>query len=337
MKLLVTGGAGFIGSNFIYYWLDNHPNDTIVNLDVLTYAGNLENLTKVEKNPNYQFIRGDITDPKAVEAAAEGADLIVHFAAESHVDRSILGPEAFVKTNIEGTFRLLEEAKKRQIRFHHVSTDEVYGSLALGSQEKFLETSPYKPNSPYSASKAASDHLVRAYFKTYGLPVTISNTSNNFGPYQFPEKFIPLAITNLLEGKKIPVYTPGNQVRDWIDVMDHCRAIDLILQKGRLGETYLIGGTTDNLSNLEVIKRILKILGKSEDEIELVKDRPGHDVRYAVDWSKAKQEIGYQPQKSFDESLANTVKWYQEHEDWWKRVKSGEYQEYYKKQYPSTG
>lgn len=333
MKLLVTGGAGFIGSNFILYWLAEHPNDEIVNLDVLTYAGNLENLTAVEKQPSYQFIKGDITDPKVVDEAMSDVDMVVHFAAESHVDRSILGPEAFIKANIVGTFRLLEEARKRKVRFHHVSTDEVYGSLSLGTSELFNELMPYRPNSPYAASKASSDHLVRAYFKTYHLATTISNTSNNYGPWQFPEKLIPLVITNLIEGEKVPVYSPGNQVRDWLYVTDHCRAIDLILQKGVIGETYLIGGLNKDISNLEVVKRIIKLLNQDETMIELVTDRPGHDVRYAVDWSKAKRELGYEPQASFDDYLEATVKWYQEHREWWQRVKSGEYQKYYQTQY----
>lgn len=333
MKLLVTGGAGFIGSNFIHYWLKTHPNDAITNLDALTYAGNLENLEAVASNPNYQFIKGSITDPKAVAQAMEGVDVVVHFAAESHVDRSILDPDAFINTNILGTYRLLQEAKRLGVRFHHVSTDEVYGSLKLGESSQFKETSQYAPNSPYSASKAASDHLVRAYHVTYGLKTTISNTSNNYGPYQFPEKLIPLTITNLIEGKKVPIYGEGQQIRDWLQVEDHCRAIDLILNHGRVGETYLIGGLTEDIPNIEVVKQIMKLLDKPETELEYVTDRPGHDVRYAVDWSKAKNELGYQPKFSFEEHLSNTVKWYLENEKWWRRVKSGDYQQYYNKQY----
>lgn len=333
MKLLVTGGAGFIGSNFIRFYLAAHPEDTVVNFDALTYAGNLENLAGVDTLDTYQFVKGDITNKDAVAAAMRDVDVVVHFAAESHVDRSITGPEAFVNTNVYGTFVLLEEARKHKTRFHHVSTDEVYGTLSLDGNELFDENSAYTPNSPYAASKAGSDHLVRAYFKTYGLPVTISNTSNNFGPYQFPEKLIPLAITNLLEDKKVPVYSPGNQIRDWLYVEDHCRAIDLILQKGRLGDTYLIGGMTDKIQNIEVVRRIVQLLGKDESMLEMVTDRPGHDVRYGVDWSKAKDELGYAPQASFEEYLHKTVVWYQENKQWWERVKSGAYQDYYEQQY----
>jgi dTDP-glucose 4,6-dehydratase len=330
---MVTGGAGFIGSNFIQYWLKNYPQDFIVNYDLLTYAGNLENLTAVANNHNYTFIKGDICDPEAVSIATADIDVIVHFAAESHVDRSIMEPQTFIRTNVEGTLVLLEAARKRNIRFHHVSTDEVFGSLDLNSSEKFTETTPYDPSSPYSASKAGSDHLVRAYFRTYKLPVTISNTSNNFGPLMFPEKFIPLAITNLLEGKKIPIYGAGNQVRDWLYVEDHCHAIDLILNKGKIGETYLIGGLAQDIPNVEVAKKILAILGKDESSLEFITDRPGHDVRYAIDWSKAQRELGYTPKHSFEEYLKITVSWYQEHQDWWQRIKSGAYQDYYRLQY----
>ena len=333
MKLLITGGAGFIGSNFILYWMKKYPQDQIVNLDKLTYAGNLENLKDVEKNPNYQFIKGDICDKQVVATAMNVVDIVVHFAAESHVDRSILSPEEFIKTNVEGTLVLLEEARKNKTRFHHVSTDEVFGSLELGTEDKFNEQTAYDPSSPYSASKAGSDHLVRAYHRTYDLPVTISNSSNNFGPFHFPEKFIPLAITNLMEGKKIPIYGQGNQVRDWLYVEDHCRGIDLIVRKGKIGQTYCLGGMTDDISNLRVAKMIAKIMEKDLDNLEYIKDRPGHDVRYAIDWTKAKNELGYFPQFSFEQYLKKTIEWYQEHEDWWKRVKSGSYQDYYKKQY----
>jgi dTDP-glucose 4,6-dehydratase len=334
MKLLVTGGAGFIGSNFILYWLKKYPEDFIVNLDKLTYAGNLENLKSVQDSPNYKFIQGDICDPEVANEAARGIDTIVHFAAESHVDRSITEPSSFVRTNVLGTQVLLEAALGNKVkRFHHISTDEVYGSLNLDDKNIFNERTVYNPRSPYSASKAGSDHLVKAYFYTYGLPITISNCSNNFGPYQFPEKLIALAITNLLEDKKVPVYGDGLYVRDWLYVEDHCRAIDLILQKGKLGETYCVGGLTEDLSNLAILKKIIKLLGKTEDSLEYVKDRPGHDRRYALDWSKIKRELGWQPLHNFDEWLEKTVKWYQENDSWWKNVKNGEYKEYYQKQY----
>lgn len=322
MKLLVTGGAGFIGSNFIFYWTKKYPDDTVVNFDKLTYAGNLENLREVERNPHYKFIKGDITDPQTVHSAMEEIDIVVHFAAESHVDRSIMEPAAFVRTNVLGTQVLLDAAVKKKVKkFHHVSTDEVFGSLELNNPNKFSERTIYNPRSPYAASKAASDHLVRAYHITYGLPVAITNCSNNFGPYQFPEKIIPLVITNLLEGKKVPIYGDGLYVRDWLYVEDHCRAIDIVLKKGKDGETYCVGGLTEDINNLTVIKKILKILGKSEDMIEFVKDRLGHDRRYAIDWSKIKNELGWMPEHSFDEWLEKTVLWYKTHEEWWKRIK----------------
>lgn len=322
MKLLVTGGAGFIGSNFILYWLKKYPQDQIVNLDKLTYAGNLENLKSVEKSPNYEFVHGDICNPQLVNALTRKTEIIVHFAAESHVDRSINDPAPFIKTNIEGTYVLLEAALKNKIkRFHHVSTDEVFGALELNSTEKFNEKTNYNPRSPYSASKAASDHLVRAYHTTYNLPISISNCSNNFGPYQFPEKFIPLAITNIIEGKKIPVYGDGLYVRDWLYVEDHCKAIDLILQKGKSGETYFIGGLTDDISNLEVIKKIMKIMQVNENLIEYVKDRPGHDRRYAIDWSKINKNLGWKPEHKFEDYLKSTIDWYKKNQDWWKPLK----------------
>jgi dTDP-glucose 4,6-dehydratase len=324
MKLLVTGGAGFIGTNFILYWLKNHPDDQIVNLDKLTYAGNLANLKSVEKNPHYSFVKGDICDPRAVEAAMNGVNTIVHFAAESHVDRSITGPAVFVTTNVVGTQVLLDAAVKLKVkRFHHISTDEVYGALPLGTTDKFSEGTKYNPNSPYSASKAGSDHLVHAYHVTYGLNTTISNTSNNYGPYQFPEKLIPLCVTNLIEGKKTPVYGDGLYVRDWLYVDDHCRGIDLVLEKGKPGETYCIGGLTEDVPNLEVVKKILKIMGKGEDQIEFVADRPGHDRRYAIDWTKAKNELGYQPKHDFDTYLQQTVDWYIKNKEWWEPLKHG--------------
>ncbi len=334
MKILVTGGAGFIGSNFIIYWLKNYPNDKIVNLDKLTYAGNLENLEKVIKNPNYSYLHGDICDAKLVEKAMDGIDIVVHFAAESHVDRSIIHAAPFVMTNVVGTQILLEQALRNNIkRFHHISTDEVYGSLDLDSLNKFNERTNYNPRSPYSASKAGSNHLVKAYFTTYNLPITISNCSNNFGPYQFPEKLIPLAITNILEGKKVPIYGDGLYVRDWLHVEDHCRAIDSILKKGKIGETYCVGGLTEDINNLTVIKKIIKIMKADEKLIEFVKDRLGHDRKYAIDWTKIKNELGWKPLYDFDEYISKTVEWYVNNQNWWKRVKSGEYQNFYKIQY----
>ncbi|MDO8269466.1 MAG: dTDP-glucose 4,6-dehydratase [Candidatus Levybacteria bacterium] len=333
-KILVTGGAGFIGSNFIHYWLTNHPNDTIVNFDKLTYAGNLENLADVEKNPQYLFMYGDITNPEMVDNVMKGVDIVVHFAAESHVDRSIKEPAAFVKTNVLGTQILLDAALKHSVkRFHHVSTDEVFGALPLNSSEKFNENTAYDPRSPYSASKAGSDHLVRAYAETYGLPITITNCANNYGPYHFPEKLIPLAITNILEGKKVPVYGDGLYVRDWLYVEDHCRAIDMVLSNGKIGETYCVGSMTQDVNNLEVIKKILKIMGKTEGEIEFVKDRPGHDRRYAIDWTKIHNELGWEPMADFDTWLAKTVDWYKENTKWWQDIKNGEYKNYYEEHY----
>lgn len=322
MKLLVTGGAGFIGSNFIQYWLKNHPNDFIVNFDKLTYAGHLSSLKNVENNTRYSFVQGDIVDKKAVEEVMTGVDTVVHFAAESHVDRSIEDASPFVLTNVVGTQALLESALKNDVKhFHHISTDEVFGALALDSKEKFTVNTHYDPHSPYSASKAGSDHLVRAYYHTYGLPITISNCSNNFGPYQFPEKLIPLAITNVLEGKNMPIYGDGKYVRDWLYVEDHCHAIDMILTDGKIGKTYLVGGQTEDISNLEVIKKILSIMGKSEDIIEFVKDRPGHDRRYAIDWSKTHEELGWEPKYDFNSALQKTIEWYKENREWWKPLK----------------
>ena len=335
MRILVTGGVGFIGSNFIRYWLAKYKKDKIVNLDKLTYAGNLENLREIEKNSRYQFIKGDICNPKIVREAIKGIDVVVHFAAESHVDRSILGPAVFVKTNVVGTQVLLDAALEQKIkRFHHVSTDEVFGALSLNSRKKFNEKTPFAPNSPYAASKAASDYLVRAYLKTYGLPITITNTSNNYGHYQFPEKLIPLVITNLLEGKRVPIYGDGLYVRDWLYVEDHCQAIDLVLKKGKAGETYCVGGMTKDIANLQVIKKICRFMGKNPDEwIEFVKDRPGHDRRYAIDWRKIKDELGWKPKYDFEIYLETTIDWYINNQSWWKRIKSGEYQKYYQRQY----
>ena len=319
MNVLITGGAGFIGSNFIHYCMKNHPEDHITNFDVLTYAGHLQSLKTVEQDPRYTFVQGDICDRMAVDEVMENADVVVHFAAESHVDRSITDSAPFIKTNVLGTHTLLESALKQgKKRFHHISTDEVFGALPLDTTEKFTLETPYDPRSPYSASKAGSDHLVRAYFTTYGLPITISNCSNNYGPYHHPEKLFPLAITNLLEGKKVPVYGDGLYVRDWLYVEDHCRAIDHILTRGTIGETYLVGGLTDDISNLDVIKKILAIMGKSEDMIEWVTDRPGHDRRYAIDWSKTKEELDWEPLFDFETGLEKTIQWYRDNEDWWK-------------------
>ncbi len=334
MKLLITGGAGFIGSNFILYWMRNHPDDFVVNLDTLTYAGNLENLEEVSHKSNYKFIRGDICDPVVVERAMEGVDLVVHFAAESHVDRSIREPSAFISTNIIGTYVLLEEATKRHIRrFHHISTDEVFGSLELSSSNKFSERTIYNPRSPYSATKASSDHLALSYFHTYGLNVTLTNCSNNFGPFQFPEKFIPLVITNALEGKTVPLYGDGLYVRDWLYVEDHVRAIELVLTKGKSGETYCIGGNGENINNLAVVKKILEYMNVDQSLIEFVKDRKGHDRRYAIDWSKIHNELGWEPLHDFDKWLHKTIEWYRGNQSWWSRIKSGAYIKYYTDQY----
>ncbi len=334
MKLLVTGGAGFIGSNFIHFWVKNHPEDQVVNFDKLTYAGNKESLKDLESNPNYRFVHADITDPTAVASAMAGHDIVVHFAAESHVDRSILGPGVFLQTNVIGTQVLLDAALKAQVkRFHHISTDEVFGSLELGSSEKFDEHTPYDPRSPYSASKAGSDHIVRAYGETYGLPYSITNCSNNYGEFHFPEKLFPLAITNLIEGKKVPVYGDGLNVRDWLYVQDHCSAIEAVLLKGKAGETYTIGGLKEDVSNVEVVKKILQLMGHSEDMIEYVKDRPGHDRRYAVDWTKMNEELGWSPSVTLEEGLQRTIDWYKNNEAWWKPLKEkaqGFFQQNYK-------
>src|SRR3989344_4691150 len=333
-RILVTGGAGFIGSNFILYWMKNHPEDKIVNLDSLTYAGNLENLKSIEGNPNYKFIKGDIVNPQEVDSAMEGIDLVVHFAAESHVDRSIMDPSVFVKTNFLGTQVLLESALKNKVkRFHHISTDEVFGSLELDDGKKFDENTSYAPRSPYAASKAAADHIVRAYYETFGLPITITNCADNYGPYQFPEKLISLAITNLLEDKKVPIYGDGLYVRDWLYVEDHLSAIEKVLLKGKAGETYCVGSTIEEINNLDLIKKILNKMGKDEDQIEFVKDRLGHDRRYAIDWSKIKTELSWEPKFDLDKGLDLTIDWYKKNEDWWRKVKSGEYQKYYDQQY----
>ncbi len=321
MKILVTGGAGFIGSNFINYWLNKYPHDQIINLDKLTYAGNLENLNVVKDNPNYSFIQGDIADIKLLDSILPGVSLVIHFAAESHVDRSIIGPAIFIQTNVLGTQVLLDACLKHKIgHFHHVSTDEVFGALSLDSEVKFSEITPYNPRSPYSASKAASDQLVRSYGITFGLKYTITNCSNNFGPYQYPEKFLPLMITNLLQDKKVPVYGDGLYVRDWLYVEDHCQAIDLVVHSGKIGESYCIGGMTEDINNLQITKKVLAIMGKDESYIQFVEDRPGHDRRYAVDWTKAKNKLGYKPVYDFDTYLVKTVNWYRENEKWWRKL-----------------
>lgn len=312
MKILVTGGAGFIGGNFILYWMKQHPEDQIVNLDILTYAANLAYLDSVAQQPNYQFIKGDITDSVAVRQAMQGVDVVVHFAAESHVDRSVSGPSAFVQTNVVGTLTLLEVARELGIqRFHHVSTDEVFGSLEFESAVRFSETTPYNPHSPYSASKAGSDHLVRAFHDTYGLPVTISNTSNNYGPGQYPEKLIPVMILKALKDEALPLYGDGQNIRDWIHVEDHCRGIELILQKGEIGQTYCLGGNAER-TNKQVAQAILQNLGKPESLITYVQDRPGHDARYAIDSTKAEQQLGWERHHTFETGLAQTISWYQD-------------------------
>ena len=332
MKMLVTGGAGFIGSNFIHYILETYPEDQIVNLDLLTYAGNAANLRAVEHDPRYTFVKGDICDATLVNDLVKDVDVVVHFAAESHVDRSIMDGSAFVRTNVMGTLTLLDAAKNNgNKRFHHVSTDEVFGSLGK-DDPAFNEYTPYDPRSPYSASKAASDHMVRAYYHTHDLPITISNCSNNYGPYMFPEKLIPLFVTNLIDGKKVPVYGAGDNIRDWLHVIDHCRAIDTVVRRGRIGETYCVGGNAER-TNMQITQIILDAMGAGEEMIEYVADRKGHDKRYAIDNTKIKTELGWEPSITFEEGIARTIQWYKDNEKWWRDIKSGEYQEYYKKQY----
>jgi dTDP-glucose 4,6-dehydratase len=320
MKILVTGGAGFIGSNFIRYWLNKYPEDQITNLDLLTYAGNEESLKDLAGNPKYKFVKGDICDASLVNELVKGIDLIVHFAAESHVDRSINDSAPFIRTNVLGTQVLLDAAKNNgSIRFHHVSTDEVFGSLEM-DDPKFCEATPYDPRSPYSASKASSDHLVRAYWHTHKLPVTISNCTNNYGPYQFPEKLIPLFVTNLMQAKKVPVYGRGSNIRDWIFVDDHNAGVEAIIKKGKVGETYCLGGENE-LSNLEITELILSMMGVGHEMIEYVEDRKGHDFRYAMDIAKARQELDWYPKYDFKSGLEKTVNWYKENEGWWGRLK----------------
>ncbi len=362
-RLLVTGGAGFIGANFVHYWLARYPQDRLVVLDALTYAGNLANLQAVIDHSQLRFVHGDIGNTELVEKLLreEQIDTLVHFAAESHVDRSILGPDAFVETNIIGTYSLLKAAKKVWLdgpevlphRFHHVSTDEVYGTLGP-TDPPFTETTAYAPNSPYSASKAASDHLVRAYHHTYHLNVTTSNCSNNYGPYHFPEKLIPLVITNILHNRPLPVYGDGKQIRDWLYVEDHARGIDLVLQNGKVGENYNIGGHNE-WANIDIVTLIGKLLeqefaadgawakkypaataaisGKTNELITFVKDRPGHDRRYAIDAGKTSSELGYKPHESFESGIRKTVRWYLENDAWWRGVMDGSYREWVERQY----
>ena len=330
MHILVTGGCGFIGSNFVRYVLSRYPH-TITNLDNLTYAGNLENLAGVEKDPRYRFIKGDIAEAADIEKAfADGVDIVVNFAAESHVDRSILYPDAFIRTNISGTYMLLEMARKRGVKkFMQVSTDEVYGSLAEG---KFREDTPLAPNSPYSASKASADLLAMAYYKTFNTPVVITRCSNNYGPYQFPEKLIPLLITNALGDLELPIYGDGLNVRDWIHVEDHCEAIAMVLEKGEAGNVYNVGSDNER-TNIEIVKLILDILAKPHSLIKYVKDRPGHDRRYAIDNSKIRSSLGFQPRKDFKKGMEETVSWYLENRAWWQRIRTGEYLKYYDTMY----
>jgi dTDP-glucose 4,6-dehydratase len=332
LRLLVTGGAGFIGSNFVRYILRQHPNREVTNLDKLTYAGNLENLGDVSDDHRYHFIKGDIADRELVdEVLKQGFDVVVNFAAESHVDRSILDSSPFIKTNVQGTQVLLEGVRHHKVKlFLQVSTDEVYGSS--GALGKFTEESSLSPNSPYAASKAAADCLCRAYYHTYGLPVIITRCSNNYGLFQFPEKLIPLVITNALEGKEIPIYGDGLNVRDWIHVEDHCRALDLVVQQGKLGEIYNIGGNNEK-TNLELVHCILDIMGKTRSLITFVADRLGHDRRYALETSKIERELSWKSGISFEGGLRETVQWYIQNESWWQRIKSGEYIEYYERMY----
>lgn len=332
MHILVTGGCGFIGSNFIKHMLSKHAY-SIINLDKLTYAGNLENLKDIENDERYSFIKGDIADGNLLENIFNSSkvDAVINFAAESHVDRSIMYPDEFIKTNINGTFNLLEIAKKKEIKlFIQISTDEVYGSL--GKEGKFQEATPLAPNSPYSASKAAADMLAMAYHKTFKMPVIITRCSNNYGPYQFPEKLIPLIISNALEDIQLPVYGDGLNVRDWIHVSDHCEAIDTVLHKGVPGNVYNVGGESER-TNIEIVKLILNVLGKPHSLIKYVTDRPGHDRRYAIDSTKIKNELGFKNLTDFDKGMENTVNWYRDNRAWWERIKSGEYVTYYERMY----
>ncbi|MFN7514912.1 dTDP-glucose 4,6-dehydratase [Microcystis sp.] len=349
-SIVITGGAGFIGSNFVHHWCENYPEDRVIVLDALTYAGNLNNLGTLKDRKNFRFLQGDICDQALVDElfAGENIDTVAHFAAESHVDRSILGPGAFVQTNVVGTFTLLESFRQHWLsnhqpdkyRFLHVSTDEVYGSLGV-DDPAFTETTPYAPNSPYSASKAGSDHLARAYFHTYGMPTIITNCSNNYGSYHFPEKLIPLMCINILLGKPLPVYGDGQNVRDWLYVRDHCQALDTVIHKGKAGETYNIGGNNE-VKNIDLVRMLCDLMDElapdlpvkpAQNLITFVKDRPGHDRRYAIDASKIRTELGWQPEETVEGGLRKTIQWYLDHRDWWQPLLSKEYQEYYGKVY----
>ncbi len=340
MKILVTGGAGFIGGNFVHYMVNKYPEDMIVNLDLLTYAGNLETCKLVEGKPNYMFVKGDIADRKFIFDLFEREkfDVVVNFAAESHVDRSIEDPESFVRTNVMGTTTLLDACNHFGIkRYHQVSTDEVYGDLPLDRPDLFFtEETSLHTSSPYSSSKAAADLFVLAYHRTYGLPVTISRCSNNYGPYHFPEKLIPLMISRALADESLPVYGTGENVRDWLHVYDHCVAIDLIVRKGRVGEVYNVGGHNER-TNLEVVKTILKVLDKPETLIKYVSDRKGHDLRYAIDPHKLETELGWKPKYNFDTGIQQTIQWYLDNKEWWQNILSGEYQNYFQKMYIDKG
>lgn len=336
MKILVTGGAGFIGGNFVHYMVNKYPNYKIVNLDALTYAGNLETLKDVENKDNYKFVKGDISHKDFIFDLFEKEkfDIVVNFAAESHVDRSVESPDIFVKTNVLGTQVLLDASRQYEVkRYHQVSTDEVYGDLPLDRLDLFFtESTPLNPSSPYSASKASADFLVSAYNRTFGMNTTISRCSNNYGPYHFPEKLIPLIISRALNDESLPVYGDGKNVRDWLHVYDHCSAIDLIIHKGKSGEVYNVGGHNER-TNLEVVKTILKLLNKPESLITYVKDRPGHDLRYAIDPKKIENELGWKPKYNFDTGIDMTIKWYLENKDWWQNIISGEYKDYFDKMY----
>ena len=340
MTIIITGGAGFIGSNFVFHMLREHPQDRVICLDKLTYAGNLSTLAPVMGQDNFRFVKANICDRDAVYSlfAEEHPDVVVNFAAESHVDRSIENPAIFLETNIMGTAVLMDACRKYGIqRYHQVSTDEVYGDLPLDRPDLFFtETTPIHTSSPYSSSKASADLLVLAYHRTYGLPVTISRCSNNYGPYHFPEKLIPLMIINALHDKPLPVYGDGLNVRDWLYVEDHCRAIDLILQKGRVGEVYNVGGHNE-MKNIDIVKLICKALGKPESLIHHVTDRKGHDRRYAIDPTKIHEELGWLPETKFADGIKKTIQWYLDHEDWWQPIIFGEYQQYYQKMYGSRG